>query len=190
MTATLIDFPSGKPSVDSDPDLAVKAADGDRHAFGELVRRHQSTVRGMMRRLTQGHGPNADDLAQAAFLRAWTQIGTYSGGTFRGWICAIAYREFLQKRRKMAAEQRTVDAAQVLAEGQFQPEDHGMTRDLNGALKRLPEAQRIAIVMCVGAGLSHLEISMVTGWPLGTVKSHVLRGKQALRLLLSDYGVA
>ena len=190
MTAKLIEFPTGRQNVDSDPDLAAKAADGDRRAFGELVRRHQVTVRGMMRRLTKGHQADADDLAQATFLRAWTQIGGYAGGTFRGWICAIAYREFLQRRRKQVAEQKTSDAVHVLADGQFQPANHGAKQDLNAALARLPEAQRVAIILCVGAGLSHSEISLATGWPLGTVKSHIVRGKQALRELLSDYGVA
>jgi len=190
MTAKLIKFPGRKKDLESDPDLAAKAALGDRKAFGELVRRHQATVRGMMRRLTKGHQADADDLGQAAFLRAWTQIGTYAGGTFRSWLCTIAYREFLQARRRTAADKRTSDAAAILVAAESAPAPNGMKQDLDQALATLPDPQRVAIVLCVGAGLSHAEASMVTGWPLGTVKSHVTRGKQALRVCLTDYGVA
>ncbi|MEO9968819.1 MAG: sigma factor [Hyphomonadaceae bacterium] len=80
MTAKLISFPKGNPEQVPDPDLASKAASGDRAAFTQLMQRHQATVRGMMRRLTKGNQADADDLAQATFLRAWRQIGTYSGG--------------------------------------------------------------------------------------------------------------
>lgn len=190
MTAKLISFPKGKPEQVPDPDLANKAVAGDRAAFSELVRRHQVTVRGMMRRLTKGNQADADDLAQATFLRAWRQIGTYSGGTFRSWLCAIAYREFLQVRRKTVARTRLNDAVTVLADHAAAPVASGVKRDLDQALATLPDEQRIAVVLCVGAGLSHSEASKVTGWPLGTVKSNITRGKQALRARLADYGVA
>lgn len=190
MTAKLIRFPEGKPKLVSDPDLAAKAAAGERAAFSELVRRHQVVVRGMMRRLTKGHQADADDLAQATFLRAWQQIGTYAGRTFRSWLCTIAYREFLQARRKSTAEIRLTDAVTVLADHVAQPSPIGVKYDLDLALATLPDTQRILVVLCTGAGLSHTEASMVTGWPLGTVKSNLARGKQALRARLADYGAA
>ncbi|MEL7130273.1 MAG: sigma factor-like helix-turn-helix DNA-binding protein, partial [Pseudomonadota bacterium] len=50
--------------------------------------------------------------------------------------------------------------------------------------------QRVAVTLCLGAGLSHAEAALATGWPLGTVKSHVTRGRAELRKLLSSYGAA
>ena len=176
--------------METDLYLAGRAAKGDRKAFGELVRRHQSTIRGMMRRLTCGHQADADDLSQSAFLRAWAQIGTYSGGQFRSWLCTIAYREFLQRRRKGQSQQRIVDAAKVLSFGKYQAALNGVGHDLDKALASLPEEQRIAIILCVSAGMSHSEVAWATGWPIGTVKSHVARGKTALKTRLSDYAVA
>ena len=176
--------------METDLDLAARASKGDRRAFGELVRRHQSTVRGMTRRLSGGHQANADDLSQKAFLKAWMQIGTYSGGQFRSWLCTIAYREFLQARRKGKAQKRIIDAAKVLSFGQYQAAINGTGHDLDRALASLPHEQRIAIILCVSAGMSHGEAAIATGWPLGTVKSHVARGKTTLQASLSDYDVA
>lgn len=173
----------------TDPDLAAKAARGDRKAFGELVARHQATVRGLLRRLT-GSTADADDLSQAAFLKAWTQVSSYGGGQFRSWLCAIAYREFLQARRRSATRRRKEiesGAENIIV---FSRDNAGLAHDLDRALASLPEAQRVAVTLCIGAGLSHGEAALVTGWPLGTVKSHVNRGKTALRDLLSSYNVA
>ncbi|MEL7541667.1 MAG: RNA polymerase sigma factor [Pseudomonadota bacterium] len=119
MTAKLVNFPAPhrvRPMGPSDPDLADRAKHGDREAFAELVRRHQATIRGMLRRLTASV-PDGDDLSQATFLRAWVSLQTYSGGTFRAWLCAIAYREFLQAKRKTASRLKLEDGADILAEG-------------------------------------------------------------------------
>lgn len=190
MTAQLIKLPQGRTRVEPDPDLAELAAKGDRAAFSELVRRHQGLVRGMMRRLTGGHQADADDLGQAAFMKAWTQIGSYSGGTFKSWLCAIAFREFLQATRKTKARARIADAVQTITAGQVEAANSGLKRDMDEALTRLPEHQRIAVVLCISAGLSHGEVARITGWPLGTVKSHVTRGRVALQASLIDYGAA
>lgn len=189
MTARLIDFPKNAQRVVSDPDLAELAKSGDRTAFTELVRRHQKLVRGMMRRLTNGHSADADDISQAAFLRAWTQIGSYSGGQFKSWMCSVAYREFLQAHRKDKAAQRIVEAstAEIVTVSEYPRA--GIKHDIQRALASLSEEQRIAVVLCVSAGLTHAEASQATGWPLGTVKSHVSRGKLALQKSLVDYDV-
>ncbi|MEM9668805.1 MAG: RNA polymerase sigma factor [Pseudomonadota bacterium] len=191
MVAELIEFPlkRSKSRLTSDPDLAAKALAGDSSAFEELVRRHQGTVRGMLLRLS-GNATDADDLAQATFLKAWTQLSSYAGGQFRSWLCTIAYREFLQDVRGQKSRRNLhekVEAEDVA----FAPTDTmGITHDLERALEKLPENQRIAVTLCVGAGLSHSEAAIATGWPLGTVKSHVNRGKNALKKLLVEYGAA
>ena len=176
--------------METDLDLAARASKGDRKAFSELVRRHQPTVRGMTRRLSGGHQADADDLSQAAFLKAWSQIGSFAGGTFRSWVCTIAYREFLQASRKGKANDRIIDAAKVLSLERYQSEKKGAEYDLSTALADLPDEQRIAIVLNISAGLSHAEVAAATGWPLGTVKTHISRGKKVLQERLRDYDVA
>ena len=64
---------------------------------------------------------------------------------------------------------------------------HGLKLDLQAALGLLSEQQRLAVTLCTGAGLTHPEAAALTGWPVGTVKSHLNRGTLRLRQLLSDY---
>ncbi|MEQ3744640.1 MAG: RNA polymerase sigma factor [Henriciella sp.] len=172
----------------SDTDLAAQAAKGDEAAFETLVRRHQATVRGLCRRLSR-QPVEADDIAQAAFLTAWRKIRSYAGGSFKAWICQIAYREFLQFARKKKPEVEFDETAHIIA---FDTSASRMADrlDLDRALGKLAENQRICVVMCVAAGLSHAEASMATGWPLGTVKSHVTRGVATLRKHLAAEHVA
>ena len=188
MATNLIEFPL-RGHVDrgpGDPELAEAARLGDRSAFSELIRRHQGTVRGMMRRLAGGNQADADDLAQSAFLTAWRRMETFRGGTFRSWVCAIAYREFLQMARR-----KTPDSDEYIEDtGTEDASMSGIRFDTDKAIATLPDAQRIAIVLSVAAGMSHGEIATATGWPVGTVKSHINRGKATLRDKLAVYGAA
>ena len=83
-----------------DVELAALAAAGDRPAFGELVRRHGSAVRGLLRRM--GAEPSlADDIAQDAFLAAFERVSEFRGeGTFSAWVRKIAARLFVRRWRK------------------------------------------------------------------------------------------
>ena len=75
-----------------DVDLCRHAANGERRAFGELVRRHGSGIRQLLRRM--GAQPSeADDVAQDAFLAAFERITEFRGeGTFAGWRIAFGSR--------------------------------------------------------------------------------------------------
>ena len=85
-----------------DLELVALAAAGGRAAFGELVRRHGSAVRGLLRRM--GADPAlADDLAQDAFLAAFEQIAEFRGeGTFQAWVKRIAARAYVKRWRREA----------------------------------------------------------------------------------------
>src|SRR6478735_12210231 len=89
-----------------DVELSTYAATGERRAFGELVRRHGSSVRGLLRRMG-AQGAEADDVAQDAFLAAFERIAEFRGeGTFAGWVKRIAARHYLrrlQKERKLGS---------------------------------------------------------------------------------------
>src|SRR5271165_5775598 len=86
-----------------DLDLVALAVTGGREAFGELVRRHSSAVRGLLRRM--GAEPAlADDLAQDAFLAAFEQIADFRGeGTFQAWVKRIAARLYVRQWRRANA---------------------------------------------------------------------------------------
>jgi RNA polymerase sigma-70 factor (ECF subfamily) len=173
----------------SDEELvALVAATKDRAAFGELVRRHQSVVRGMLSRMTRNRAL-AQDLAQDAFLRAFEKIGAFRGeGSFKAWLCRVAYTEFLQAKRKRAAVERAMErfASAREADGSGAGADPGDTLDLDRALSRLSEDERACVVLCYACGMSHAEAATATGMPLGTVKSHVNRGREKMKALMTS----
>src|ERR1041385_3276755 len=86
----------------SDADLVARVlVDDDQHAFGELVRRHQSSVRGLLRQLTRTDIALADDLSQEAFLRAYKHIRSFRGASrFSTWLYRIAYNCFREDARR------------------------------------------------------------------------------------------
>jgi RNA polymerase sigma-70 factor (ECF subfamily) len=179
--------PSAKPLTGlHDVELAALAATGGRREFGELVRRHGSAVRALLRRM--GADPAlADDLAQDAFLQAFERCAEFRGeGAFAGWVKRIAARLYLKRRRK--------DAKIVLEAETPEPErvaslaDAAGRIDLDEAMKALSRAERLCVSLCYGAGLSHAEVAETLSTPLGTVKSHVKRGLDKLRARLAPEG--
>lgn len=165
-------------------ELAALSATGDRAAFGELVRRHGSAVRGLLRRM--GAEPSlADDLAQDAFLAAFERIVEFRGeGTFVAWVRKIAARLYVRRWRKEKRLEGLDEARDEEASGG----EHSAASkiDLDGALKTLSATERMCISLCYGAGLSHAEAAEVLNAPLGTVKSHVKRGLDKLRVRLAQ----
>lgn len=172
-----------------DVELSRYAASGERKAFGELVRRHGSGVRQLLRRM--GAQPaESDDVAQDAFLAAFERIAEFRGeGTFAGWVKRIAARQYLRRAQK---DRRfggfAADDAEAALEAPSGDVDHRI--DLDEALKLLSEPERLCVSMCYGAGLSHGEAAEALNLPLGTVKSHVKRGLEKLRARLAPAGDA
>src|SRR5476649_991675 len=108
--------PSAPHASAHDLELVAFAAAGGRAAFSELVRRHSSAVRGLVRRMG-AEASLADDLAQDAFLAAFEQIGEFRGeGTFQAWVKRIAARLYVKRWRRdgrvdLVAETPEPDAA-------------------------------------------------------------------------------
>jgi RNA polymerase sigma-70 factor (ECF subfamily) len=171
----------------------------DRHAFAELVKRHQSAVRACLRRLTAGNAALADDLAQDTFVLAWRNLKSFrQEARFSTWLYRIATNCWLAHVRKRHEEllgDRDAELAGDCAQAGEAPErgggDHAaattMKIDLERALAQLPEAERAALVQCYHNDLSHEEAAYVLGCPVGTVKTHILRGKQKLRVALAAW---
>ena len=165
-----------------DVELCSYAAAGERRAFGELVRRHGSAVRGLLRRMG-AQAAEADDTAQDAFLAAFERIAEFRGeGAFAGWVKKIAARQYL---RRLQRERRLTAFAAEDVEQEAAAGDADHRIDLDEALKGLSASERVCVSMCYGAGLSHAEAAEAVNLPLGTVKSHVKRGLEKLRARLA-----
>jgi RNA polymerase sigma factor (sigma-70 family) len=184
----------------SDATLIARALVGDdRHAFAELVRRHQSTVRACLRKLTAGNHALADDLSQETFVLAWRNLKSFrQEARFSTWLYRIATNCWLADARKRKEEllgDRDDDiAGDDEAEGNAGEAAHGdharsasLKMDLEKALAVLTEGERAAIVQCYHNDLTHEEAAYVLNLPVGTVKTHVLRGKQKLKVALAAW---
>ncbi|HEY2713938.1 MAG TPA: sigma-70 family RNA polymerase sigma factor [Chthoniobacterales bacterium] len=175
----------------NDADLVARVLlEDDHHAFAELVRNHQSAIRGLLRQLTRSDLALADDLAQETFLRAYKNMRSFRGeAKFSTWLYRIAYncfREDARKRKELVG----VDQSLLEAEQDPQTVDPALRHDLMQALQLLPLHERSAIVLCCQNGLSHDEAARVLDIPLGTVKTNVLRGREKLKRILAAWAPA
>lgn len=176
-------------TVITDNELITRViAKGDHHAFSELVKRHQSTLRASLRKMTGGQIELADDVAQETFILAWKNIAKFRfEAKFSTWLYRIAFNAWQSDVRRKS---------EVLLDGENPPEPEPMPpesdatnlrRDLDYAMHDLNDAERAAIMQCYYNDLSHDEAAYVLNMPLGTLKTHVLRAKEKMRQRLHDY---
>ena len=184
----------------TDAELIARAVVGDdRHAFAELVRRHQSAVRACLRRLTAGNHALADDLSQETFVLAWRNLKSFrQEARFSTWLYRIATNCWLADARKRKetllgdsddaiADEDDDDGAPSGSSGGDHARGTALKVDMERALAVLSEGERAAIVQCYHNDLSHEEAAFVLGCPVGTVKTHVHRAKQKLKLALASW---
>lgn len=161
----------------------------DRAAFSELVRRHQSQVRSVLRRLTRGDVGLADDLAQETFVLAWRNMRKFRfEARFSTWLYRIAFNAWQSEARKK--HEVLLDTDEGPAPDQLgaydEMPDVVSKIDLERALATLSDGERAAIAACYYADLSHEEAAQALGMPVGTVKTHVLRAKAKLKARLAE----
>ena len=176
---------------DMDEDLVKRAKAGSTHAFDQLVRRHQNGVRGFLRRIV--FEPSfADDLAQETFLKAWQNLSQWrgaggEGGSFKGWLFSIAWNKANDARKSQGRSLRRDNVWSQEQDGPPDPENASRVRlDLDRVLQALTPEQKLVVSLCYGAGLSHSEAAQALNMPLGTVKSHAVRGRDRAIELLKD----
>ena len=135
-----------------------------------------------------GDAALADDLAQQAFLQAWRKISRLKEpDRFGAWLKRLAINVWLQHARRHDVLEGAIEV-----EGSSSPKlsTRDLTAtglDLDRALATLPVHVRACIVLSYHEGMTHDEISELLTLPLGTVKSHIRRGAERLRELLSVY---
>ncbi|HEX2590913.1 MAG TPA: sigma-70 family RNA polymerase sigma factor [Rhizomicrobium sp.] len=168
--------------MDDTDRAALRAASGDDVAFGFLVRTFQGKIRAFLLRMTKGNHALADDLAQETFLEAFRKIAHYRGeGPFKAWLYRVAYTRFLMEARKKKRE------SDEMPEDVPAPETIGATHarlDLESAMTRLSAQERATLTLCYALEFSNTEAAEILDMPVGTVKSHVLRGREKLKSML------
>lgn len=177
---------------------AVFDATGDQTtmpSWDELVRQHADRVYRLAYRLS-GNQHDAEDLTQETFIRVFRSVQNYQPGTFEGWLHRITTNLFLdmvRRRGRIRMEALPEDYDRVPADDP-NPEqiyhDSRLGPDLQAALDSLPPEFRAAVVLCDVEGLSYEEIGATLGVKLGTVRSRIHRGRQALRDYLARHGTS
>jgi RNA polymerase sigma factor (sigma-70 family) len=164
----------------------------DESAFAALLERHGGMVLGVCRRVL-GCPQTADDAFQATFLVLLRKAGSLAWRESVGsWLHEVAYRVALKAR----VSQQRQRARERLA-ASMNPEHHTVDNDgrelllaLDAELALLPEKYRQPIVLCYLEGRSHEQAASELGWPIGTVKGRMARGREMLRKRLLRRGIA
>jgi RNA polymerase sigma factor (sigma-70 family) len=158
-------------------------------SWDEVVREHADRVYRLAYRLT-GNAHDAEDLTQETFIRVFRSLASYKPGTFEGWLHRITTNLFLdmaRRRSRLRMEGLPEDTDRLAGDDpspeQVYVETH-LDPELQAALDELPPEFRAAVVLCDVEGLSYEEIGATLGVKLGTVRSRIHRGRQALRASL------
>ncbi len=153
--------------------------DDDRQAFAELVLRHQSRLRYSLRQLTGYDESLADDLAQETFIKAYTNLTRFRrDAQFFTWLYRIAWRCFADHCRRRKPEQF---AATTPETGYSTQERDDLHIDFARALMHFNPEQRMVLHLHLQREFTQSDIAKIMNCPLGTVKSHIRRGRPKLQ---------
>lgn len=166
--------------------LVIRSQLGDEQALGELVAAYTPRLRFYLRKLL-GAEEAVDDLLQEVWLAAVRGLPKLVAvEAFRPWLYRIARDQafgLLRKRRRLPLPLADGDATNIPDDGadDFSPDD---IAEVQRALDALPAEQREALVLRFLEDMTYDEIALATGAPVGTVRSRLFYGKQALRARL------
>jgi RNA polymerase sigma-70 factor (ECF subfamily) len=158
---------------------------GDQDACRELVQSHYAPIYQMLAALVRDQHA-AEDLCQEAFAAAWKAIGSFNEkSSLRTWLHAIAYRKFLDSKRRLPVELEKTNTASVLdpLDGLVMDEDQ---RALYAAIDRLDERDRDVITLHYLQQMTYVEMSVVLAEPVGTVKWRTKVALENLRKSVTD----
>lgn len=174
----------------SDHALAVAAGGGDMGAFEQLYERHSRRVYSLCLRMTQ-NVPEAEDLAQEAFIQLFRKIGSFRGeSAFTTWLHRLTVNQVLMHFRKRSTKvERTTEEGETpvqIVRGTENPNRMPVVDRiiLDNALKQLPPGYRKVFVLHDIEGHEHEEIAKMLGVAVGTSKSQLHKARMKLRGLL------
>ncbi len=168
--------------------IARVVAKQDQHAFAQLVLRYQSQVRHWARRLCDGDAHLADDLAQETFIKAYAALPAFRAqAKFSTWLYRITFNLAANRWRAKKVLWCELEDNQEVEASNCDIQNFAIKQDVESALGKLSAPQQLAIRLCYEEGFSHQEVADIMGIPLGTVKTHILRGKQQLEVLLASW---
>jgi len=178
-------------------DLAVNS--NDQRAFAELVNRHQSKLRYSLRQLCNFDEALADDLAQESFIKAFKQLHKFKQQSqFSSWLYRIGYNTFLEFVRKKKLDTVELDEnfdrsneqsfySSEINEAEQEEQQSGLHKKLAELLATLEPERRSVLHLLLHRQFTQQEIATTMSIPLGTVKTHINRGRVALQTGLQEW---
>ena len=155
--------------------------DGDRNAFGELVRRYQHRVFRLAGRFFR-RPEDVEEVAQETFLIAWRKLHTYAGkAPFEHWLTRVCLRCCYARLRRRPDPEQLENLDRPVGPG-----DPAARVELERLLARLKPADRVVLLLLDGEGWSTAEIADRLGWTRANVKVRAHRARARLRRLVEE----
>ena len=157
-----------------------------KESFIDLVKVEQEPLRRFLLALCSGDSERADDIAQDTLMRAYVASGSFLGlSKFRTWLFRIAYNCYFDHQRKHHLEIVPVDRGEVLRiESENAPDVSFRFQSLYQALDKLPQKEKVTIILFYFEDRSIKEIASILGIPVGTVKYHLSCGRSHLKEMI------
>jgi RNA polymerase sigma-70 factor (ECF subfamily) len=163
--------------------VALVQSTADTNAYSELVSRYQMSLFAFIYRYTN-EKYLAEDITQDTFIKAYDKISHFNGrAQFKTWLFSIAYREFLQSKRKENALQKLLNKFEQHTTQQYLPKLDSSI-DINNALKQLSDNQRAVILLCDASSMTNNEAATILQLPLGSVKTYIKQARSIMRSYL------
>ena len=192
----MADIVAGFALPDQEQELVAELREGSNAAFTTLLATFERPIYNFVHRLL-GHPDDVPDVTQEIFLKVFRNIGEFRGEcSLKTWIYRIAVHEAFNRRRwfgrhrrlEVSLEERQEGmsaVADLLADPQESQYEQLLRRERREALERallqVNEIFRAPVVLRDLQGLPYEEIATILQVNLGTVKSRILRGREALR---------
>lgn len=180
--------------------LVQRAQKGNLDAFNALILHYQTQVYNLAWQLLHDSAA-ADDATQEAFISAYKGLAKFRGGSFRAWLLRIvanaSYDELRRRKRRPTVSWEDFgdmdeEANPHLSNGGPLPEQTIQQQELRAALERalakLPQDQRMVLVLVDRMGLAYQEVADAMNVRLGTVKSRLARARGQMQQLLQEEG--
>jgi len=173
-------------TLDDDFSLIKMFIDGEESAFNELVKRHKDKVRNIIY-VTLSNTDAIDDIAQEVFITVYKHLKSFRfESQFTTWLYRITInkcKDHLRKKniRKIFLPLRDDEEETIV--GSIN-ENTDIKHIVRNAIASLPDKLRIPIVLKDLEGFSYQEIADTMDCEIGTVKSRIFRGREALKNIL------
>jgi RNA polymerase sigma-70 factor (ECF subfamily) len=185
-------------AADADRDLVLRAREGDRDAFAEIVRSYQRKVYGVAMRMTRRHEV-ADDITQDTFVRAYRSLSRFElGRPLQPWLTRIAVNLAINYLNGVAKREKPLPEDDLWARGRSAQvpldssperalESEELATDLERAVARLPVEQRTVFLLKVVEEMRYEEIAKLLSISEGTVMSRLSRARSRLKEMLAGH---